>query len=269
LRAQFILFHKMPNLTFELFEAICDELRTESPCVLTEDIFSAGQLEELQLYYGETTPEGAFAKALKWLEAHFSAKGSRLPFGYDPRSWTFWQQDQKFIEFLTSACSIRGRPLPDAKRFETAVCKRLEGKLTGHLHCVGWPRNTKTKVAEFNAYLEQLGFEENALEAQDKDGGFDIIWLPPLGAVPIRPLVSLQCKNSSFDRDEAYKSVGQAMRSFERHSHMSGPANYLCCVVFNDYIDESYKGKARGWNFVPLGLSDLSGLVTGIQAEYL
>lgn len=199
------------------------------------------------------------------LAGHFGSKGARIPFGYDLNTWRFWGQDQDFIRFVSNARSIRGSGNPFARKFEAQACVRLSRRLTGLLEHVGFPRKKAKKRTQFTAHLKGLGFGDDVLDPKDKDGGLDILWLPPLGAVPIRPVVSLQCKNSSFDRDEAFKSASQAQRTILRHTHMRAPGTYILAVIFNDYIDQAFEGKAKGWGFVPLGLSDLAPLLTNVQ----
>jgi len=259
----------MPNLKFELFELICDELRARSERIITESILSADQLEELKDTYAASDDLTAMKKALEDLSEHFKSKGARIPFGYDLGTGRFWRLDAEFIKFVSDVRSIRGSGLPAAKKFEIQTCNRLSRRLTGLLHQVGAPRKKNKTRAQFVAYLKKLGFGADVLEAKDKDGGFDIIWLPPLGAIPLRPVVSIQCKNSSFNREEAFASVGQAQRSIMRHSHMRASGTYMLGVVFNDYIDQTFEGRAKGWGFVPLGLSDLTALRNSVDSVFL
>lgn len=254
---------------FELFEIICNELRTRDERIITESAFSPEQLEELKGEYEVPTEQAALREALKDVDAHFTSKGSSTPFKYDLKTGRFWKKDPDYIKFISDARSVRGTGLPAAKWFEIQACDRLSRRLTGGLHLVGFPRKKRRTRVEYLTYLKKLGFSHDCLEPMDKDGGFDIIWFPPLGAIPINPVVSLQCKNSSFDRDEAFKSAGQAERSIHRHTNMRAPGTYMLGVIFNDYIDQSFEGKACGWNFVPLGLSDLALSRNGIYTESL
>lgn len=259
----------MPNLKFELFEIICDELRNRTERIITESVLSVDQLAELKDAYAASTDQSAMEKALKDLSVHFKSKGARIPFGYDLRTGRFWKQDADYVKFVSNARSIRGSGLPTAKTFEIQTCDRLSRRLTGLLHQVGAPRKKNKTRAQFVAHLKKLGFGADVLEPKDKDGGFDIIWLPPLGAIPLRPIVSLQCKNSSFDREDAFKSVGQAQRSIMRHTHLRASGTYMLGVVFNDYIDQTFEGRAKGWGFVPLGLSDLAVLQNSMDSIFL
>jgi hypothetical protein len=254
---------------FELFELICSELDTQRERVITETVLSWEQREDLAREQGATSDREAMERGLKSVSLHFVSKGARLPFNYDLTSGRFIAEDIGFIRFIALARSTRGSGLPAAKHFEIQTWRRLSLRATGQLHLVGAPRKRKRRRAEFLGYLQQLGFGANVLEANDKDGGFDILWLPPLGAVPIRPVVSLQCKNSSFDREEAFESVAQAERSLHRHTNMGAPGTYLCCVIFNDYIDDTYEGRACGWHFVPLGLSDMASLGNPLEVVTL
>ncbi len=259
----------MPNLKFELFELICDELRTRSERIITESVLSADQLEELKDAYTASDDQAALEKALKDLGDHFKSKGARIPFGYDLATGRFWRHDADFIKFVSNARSIRGSGLPAAKKFEIQTCDRLSRRLTGLLHQVGAPRKKNKTRTQFVTHLKKLGFGADVLEPKDKDGGLDIIWLPPLGSIPLRPVVSLQCKNSSFDHEEAFASVGQAQRSIMRHTHMRASGTYMLGVVFNDYIDQTFEGRAKGWGFVPLGLSDLAALQNSVDSVFL
>lgn len=255
--------------TFSLFETICDELRLRDEVIISETIFSRDILDELCDEYAESSPFRAIHKAVDELTKHFALRQSSLPFGFDPKAMRFWAEDRAFIQFISDVASIRGRPLPEAREFEIATCRQLEKRLSGLLHHVGAPRKLKRTVQEFSLHLQELGFDKNVLDPHDQDGGLDILWFPPLGAIPIRPMVSVQCKNSSFNREDATNSAGQAVRTIERHSHMRGAGKYICCVVFNDYIDRTFLGRSTGWIFVPLGLSDLAPIRQTVQAVYL
>ncbi len=250
----------MMSPKFELFELICSELVTQPERVITETVLSWEQREDLAAEQDAASDLRAMEKALESISQHFLSKGCQIPFSYDLATGRFVAEDLGFIRFIAFARSIRGSGLPAAKHFEIQAWQRLAMRVTGQLHLVGAPRKQKRRRAEFQRHLDQLGFGPNALEANDRDGGFDILWLPPLGSVPLQPIVSLQCKNSSFDRQEAFQSVAQAERTLHRHTNMGAPGTYLCCVIFNDYIDEAYDGRASGWHFVPLGLSDMASV---------
>ena len=244
------------NPIFELLEFICLELTARSETIIPGDDLPPGLLEDLKDRYDESLDGPAFAKALNELEQHFAAKGSTLPFFFSTTTGEFRVRENEYVTFIAFAANARGLDGPHAVEFEIQITKRLANRLTGALHRVGSPRSRNNKKKDFTKYLQGLGFEKNCLESRDQDGGLDILWLPPLGKIPIRPVVSLQCKNSSFSMKEANASVGRAHTTLQRHSHIRGH-NALYFVVFNDYIDESYKDRSRGWAFIPLGLSDL------------
>jgi hypothetical protein len=139
----------------------------------------------------------------------------------------------------------------------------LSGRVYGEVHRVGSPRDTKRSRDAFNAHLQKLGFTKPVALGREKDGGFDILWLLPLGAIPHRPIVSVQCKNGEFSMEEADKSNGASRRSLGQHGGLQ-PGVHVLCVLFNDYIC-ARKLTAKQLDFVPLGLSDvaqLSGPVT-------
>jgi len=132
---------------------------------------------------------------------------------------------------------------------------------------VGWPRTTSRKAVEFNAYLRRFGFDGRVILGKEKDGGLDILWMPPLGAVPHRLVVSIQCKNSSYDVDAADKSFGGASRSLGCHRGLQAQV-HVSCVLFNDYIERRRLGK-KPFNYVVLGLSDLAALQQQVTIQTL
>lgn len=251
------------NPAFELFETICQELTAGDTTIIPDQGASPtgradvnpALISDLKNRYAETVDKKAFERALGELGEHFHGKDSALPFDFDTETGEFRATDKEYIGFIASAANKRGLGGADAKEFEVQIVERLAKRLTGGVHRVGAPRTQHNKKKDFVKFLKTLGFDEECLEPRDKDGGLDILWLPPLGSCPIRPVVSLQCKNASFNADDANASVGRAHTTLQRHSHVRGH-NGLYFVVFNDYIDKSYIGRARGWAFIPLGLSD-------------
>jgi len=252
---------------FDLFEAICQELAVREPMIIPEDSIDDGLLEDLKLYYRETSDRRAFDRALADIRTHFKGKGSPLPFEFSADTNEFRVADREYITFISFASARRG-VTAGAQEFEVQTLERLRRRLTGAIHRVGWPRNIHRTRREFEQYLGKLGFDRGCIEPTDRDGGFDILWMPPLGTVPLRPVISVQCKNSSFDERDANESVGRAYRTLQRHSHIRGH-NHVLFVVFNDYIDERFVGRARGWAFVPLGLTDLGEVVTPVEGHVL
>ena len=244
---------------FELFENVCAELATRPVQTISEDDLDPGLLEDLKLYFDETSDAAAYKNALAAIEAHFGERDASLPYSVSLELREFQVADPSYIEFVASARANRSVGGAGAKEFEAQTLRRLRTRLTGDLRRVGQPRDRRKTRLELVAYLQQLGFERNVLQGNDKDGGLDILWLPPLGAVPLRPVVSLQCKNAFFNEDEANASVGRASRTLSRHSHLR--SDHLKFVVFNDYIDrDRFQGRAAGWPFIPLGLTDLAHL---------
>jgi hypothetical protein len=257
------------NATFDLFEEICVELRDKEESVLVDNDFSPATLQGVKRWAKETATTSAMAKALDYLTKHFQARGSELPFSYDLTNGRFTALNREFINFVSDAQNLRGIP-KESRDFEVATSKHVAKRLTGILRRVG-ARRTKHKTRkQFAAYLvKEFGFEEGVLVGKDQDGGFDILWFPPLGAFPFRAIVSLQCKNSPYNKDEGLKSVGRAKQTLNRHSYARAEECHLHCVIYNDYIDEGIMGHARHAGFVPLGLSDLAPLTTPMSLEQL
>jgi len=257
------------NPAFDLFEEICDELGDKDEAVLTDSDFSAATLQSVQQCFRETAPKSAIAKALNYLEKHFDARGSSLPFNYDLATGIAKVTDRSFVDFVSNAQGQRSST-KESKDFEAATTRHLASRLTGVVRRVGSPRKKHNSAKKLAAYLmSQFSFRKGVLAGPDKDGGLDILWFPPLGAFPFRAIVSIQCKNSLYNRDDGFKSVGRAKQTLSRHSHASAEETHLHCVVYNDYIDENVRDHARDAGFVPLGLSDLAPLVSPVSLELL
>ena len=258
------------NSVFEFFEVLCAELAgREDVQVLDEsNIGDDTLIEDLKKAFHQTDPAKAFDRGVNAIAAHFVEKDAKLPFSYDLPTRQFTPLDLEYLNFIALARGYRGSGA-NSKHFETQTLHRLCKRLTGSLRCIGHPRDSRRRKAEFLSYLKDLGFNDNALEPYDKDGGFDILWLPPLGTIPLRPIVSIQCKNSSFNESDAAASTERSARTFTRHSHLRR-CGTMHLVVFNDYIDNrDYVGRATGWGFLPLGLSDLAQAVTLEHREVL
>lgn len=257
------------NPAFELFEEICAELRGEDESVLIEDDFSLTTLQSVKRWAKEAAATSALAKALHYLHRHFEARGSELPFHYDLTTGRVRTLNREYVDFVSEAQDQRSIP-KESRQFELATSKHISGKLTGILWRVGSPRTkykTRQRLAEY--LMSEAGFEKGVLVKNDKDGGFDILWFPPLGAFPFRATVSIQCKNALYNRNDGLQSVGRAKQTLRRHTHAKAEECHLHCVIYNDYIDEGVISHARDVGFVPLGLSDLAPLVTQMRLKQL
>jgi hypothetical protein len=249
------------NPTFELFEEICAELRGQQESVLIDDDFSPATLRSVKRWARETSSTAAVTKALLYLRKHFAARGSALPFNYDLATGRVTAINRDYIDFVSDAEDQRSIE-KESKDFEVATANHIARRLTGILRRVGSPRTKHKTREEFAKYLvKEFNFEEGVLVKNDKDGGFDILWFPPLGAFPLRAIVSIQCKNSPYNRDEGFKSVGRAKQTLSRHPYARAEECHLHCVLYNDYIDERIVEHARHAEFIPLGLSDLAPLI--------
>jgi hypothetical protein len=257
------------NPAFDLFEEICAELSGREESVLIDEDFSPATLESVRSWLREPVTTAAVGKALDYLREHFEARGSALPFTYDLTTGRVTVLNRDYIEFVSSAQEQRSIA-KESKDFEVATSKHLASRLTGIVCRVGSPRGRHKSRAKLAAYLVgEFSFNKGVLVGSDKDGGLDILWFPPLGAFPFRAIVSIQCKNSLYDRDEGFRSVGRAKQTLKRHSHASAEENHLHCMVYNDYVDERVIEHARDAEFVPLGLSDLAPLTTSVSLDQL
>jgi hypothetical protein len=250
----------MLSPTFRFFELVCSELCTQPSVVITREDLAisdadAPMLDELKQEYEVSTSAEAIEAAVKFLHTHFKAKGSILPFAYDTQTGRFELIDLEFMQFVEQMGSIRSLG-KRSREFEVQVADWLSRKVTGNLHRVGFPRDTKKKAIDFRAHLRTLGFNNGVLLGSEKDGGLDLLWELPLGSVPHRPIVSVQCKNGEYNIGQADLSIGAGSRSFACHIGLQ-PTVHVTCVLFNDYIYSEILIN-KPFNFVPLGLSDLS-----------
>ncbi len=261
----------MPKFSsiFAFFEVVAEELSSEPSRVIARSDSRFGEegtllFEELKAETQTSSSEDAIRAAVEWLDKHFRGKGSSLPFSYDPDSGRFTALDVPYLQFIERMKAIRtiGK---QSQQFELEVMEKLRGRVTGSLHRVGFPRTQRPRRAEFNAYLKTIGFAEDVALGKEKDGGLDILWALPIGTIPHRPIVSVQCKNSEFDMADGDVSVGAGNRSLGQHRRLQ-PSVHVPCVLYNDYLyPEVVTPKAM--NFVPLGLTDLSPMVNMVTAE--
>jgi hypothetical protein len=256
---------------FEFFEVIAEELSTENSRVLTRSDLQIRDedsplLDELKREMNANSTEEAIQRAVAALKTHFEAKGAQLPFDYDAATGRFSARDAQFLSFIKDMSSIRS-VAKRSRDFEYGVAERLGQRATGSVHRVGHPRDTKKKSKDFNAHLRTLGFARPVLLGREKDGGLDILWLLPLGTIPHRPIVSVQCKNGKFNIGEADASIGAGSRSFSQHAGLQ-PSVHVPCVLFNDYIEPTGL-TTKQLNFVPLGLTDLAPLQQNIAVEFI
>lgn len=243
---------------FDFFETVCRELEGKESVVLTRDDFGPAEtdgtlIEDLEIEMGISDSPQAIKAAVEALTKHFELKGGRLPFEYDVPTGRFKTRDADYIAFVAQMSGNRGVGR-ESKQFEVGCSDWISRRLQGDVHRVGWPRSRNKKRDQFVKHLKGLGFGDDVAYGKEKDAGFDIVWLPPLGSVPRRLVVSIQCKNGEYDLGEADKSVGAVTRSFNVHEGLDKGV-HVPCVLFNDYItEESLPHKPM--NFLPLGLSD-------------
>lgn len=255
---------------FEFFEIVAEELVTSSPSFITPtSISSLGAssiLDDLRDELEVTTHADAITAAVEKLRKHFEGKDAATPFDYDPTIAKFTAIDLPFLQFVSEMKGIRSIGTR-SRDFECTVATRLQLRAKGAIHRVGHPRDTKKLRKEFNLHLKKLGFRKPVLLGKDKDGGLDIIWQLPLGTVPHRPFISVQCKNAKFDMAVADASTGSGSRSLSQHEGLQAVV-HVPCVFFNDYLYPELLGRKQ-LQFVPLGLTDLAVLSNTVSLDLI
>ena len=261
----------MPTPLFEFFEVIAEELSTTPSTVITPDSLRPKEkgsilLDQLARQMKAGSADDAIERAVKGLREHFRLKDSKLPFDYEARTGLFTATDADFLGFVDAMRGIRSINTR-SRDFECTVATWLGKRVTGAVHRVGHPRDTKKKSKEFNKHLRTLGFQGPVLLGKEKDGGLDILWMLPLGTQPHRPLVSVQCKNGVFKMEAADISLGAGTRSLSQHGRLQAGV-HVPCVLFNDYLSPDIM-TSKQMNFVPLGLSDLAAMETKVSVELI
>jgi hypothetical protein len=211
----------MRSVLFDFFEMVAEELSTGKSRIITREDLKIDDeestlLADLKREMKAASTEEAFQKAVDGLREHFKSKGAKLPFDYDSANGRFTAIDDEFLGFVNAMSSIRSLG-KKSRSFECCVAQRLGKRASGSIHRVGHPRDRKKTKVEFNNYLKSLGFSRPVSLGKDKDGGFDILWLLPIGTIPHKPIVSVQCKNGKFEMSVADVSVGAGSRSFSQH----------------------------------------------------
>jgi hypothetical protein len=261
----------VPEPLFEFFEIIAVELSGTESKVITDEDFRINKdvsplSEVLMKKLKAASVEATIPCAVNELQKHFEAKGANLPFSYDSQTGRFTATDSEFLSFVTEMKDMRS--ISNRSRdFECGVAGRLRSRATGTIHRVGHPRDKKKLQRQFNRYLRKLGFDQPVCLGREKDGGFDVLWLLPIGTIPHRPIVSVQCKNGEFEMDGADKSVAAAKRSFGQNHHLQ-PSVHVPCVIFNDYLHPQ-RLTQKPLEFVPLGLSDLASLKQSVSVDLI
>src|SRR5205823_5476382 len=223
-------------------------------------------LEQLTREMKASDADDAIRRAVNALENHFKSKDSKLPFAFDSQTNLFTIIDQDFLGLIKNMSSIRSIS-KRSRDFECTVAEWLGKRATGAIHRVGHPRDTKKKSKDFNKHLQTLGFKNPVLLGREKDGGLDILWLLPLGTLPHRPLVLVQCKNGEFKMEAADVSLGAATRSLGQHGRLQATV-HVPCVLFNDYLYPDIV-TTKQMNYIPLGLSDLAARETKISVHLI
>jgi len=261
----------MPAPVFEFFEVIAEELSAAPNTIITQDDLRPKNIDSILLegltkQMGAANAADAIDRAVDSLRKHFESKESTLPFNYDSATGQFGATDPDFLAFVKEMSSIRSISTR-SRDFECTVAEWLAKRATGAVHRVGHPRDLKKKSKDFNQHLRGLGFKEPVLLGQEKDGGLDILWLLPLGTLPHRPMVVVQCKNGEFKMEAADASVGAATRSLGQHGRLLANV-HVPCVLFNDYLYPEII-TTKQMNYVPLGLSDLAAMQKQISVELI
>lgn len=238
--------------SFSAFETMVEEASNRGG----EWLFEYGEIErigDLQDEFEVANPRDAIKSLKIYIEKYFKERGliPVVEIGLDPPRAKIVSNDS--ARFLLDAKKLRGVKR-EGKEFENLVARQLSGKLTGQIINVGYPRKNN-KSAIFKQRLKELGVDVKKLK-HVKDGGLDVIWLPPLGKKSEIPFVNFQCKNTEVFGNDVKVSVLDARKTWSRHKRLSESV-FLIFVVANTYLTPKMVDDANGRGYVCLGLPEL------------
>ena len=238
--------------SFSAFEALVEESCNRGGSWLFE-YEEIDRMGELQREFKVASPEKAIEELKGFIDNYFKERGVEpvIEITLTPPSARITSNGG--ANFILAAKNLRGSKKA-AKRFEDLVARQLAAKLTGQIMSVGYPRNNKA-ISAFREELKQLGVDATGLKKM-KDGGLDIIWIPPLGKKSEIPFVNFQCKNTETVGNDVKSSVSDARKTLNRHEIFNGE-DFLIFVVANTYLSGDTIEDSGGRRYICIGLPEL------------
>jgi hypothetical protein len=237
--------------SFSIFELMTEEAFNRGG----EWLFQYDELEragELQKEFKAKTTKEAIQALKPFLEQYFTERNVEQVIEITLAPPKVKILSAEGAQFILASKALRGNP-QSGKRFEDLVACQLSRKLTGQVMSVGYRQ--RNGVPKFRAALKDLGIDLSGV-THLKDGGLDVIWLPPLGKKSEIPFLNFQCKNTETIGDDVKGSVSDARKSFHSH-HLFKPEDFLIFAVFNTYLDPKKVKDSKGRGCVYLGLPEL------------
>lgn len=237
--------------SFSIFELMTEEATNRGG----EWLFEYDELDragELQNEFKIKTLEGAIRALKPFLEQYFAERNIEQVIEI-----TLTPPKVKILsvagaKFILASKALRGNS-KSGKRFEDLVANQLSRKLNGQVMSVGYRQ--RQGVAAFRSTLKELGVDLTGAKYL-KDGGLDVIWLPPLGKKSEIPFMNFQCKNTETIGDDVKGSVSDARKHLHSHQ-LFRPDDFLIFAVFNTYLDPKMVKDSKGRGCVYLGLPEL------------
>lgn len=238
--------------SFSAFETMVEEALNRGGKWLFE-FEEIDRIGELQTQFKVRNPALAI-KALKSFIRKYFEERRLLPvleITLDPPAVRIFSREG--AEFLMAAKALRGDKTA-GKQFEDLVAKRLAAKLTGRVMNVGYPRR-HCPTADYMEQLRELGIDASKFK-KIKDGGMDVIWIPPLGKKSEIPFLNFQCKNTEVIGNDVKISLNDFRRTSNRHELFTN-SEFLVFIVVNTYLDKRLIEASSKRGYVCLGLPEL------------
>ena len=237
--------------SFSIFELMTEEATNRGG----EWLFQYDELDragELQKQFKVKSVEAAIRALKPFLEQYFRERNVEQVIEISLAPPKVKILSTEGAKFILDSMSLRGKAKA-GKSFEDLVASQLSRKLTGQVMSIGYRQ--RQGVPAFRNTLKELGIDlTNAKHL--KDGGLDVIWLPPLGKKSEIPFLNFQCKNTETIGDDVKGSVSDARKHLHSH-HLFRPDDFVVFAVFNTYLDPKMVKDSKGRGCVYLGLPEL------------
>jgi hypothetical protein len=237
--------------SFHIFELMTEEASNRGG----EWLFQYDELEragELQKEFKAKTTTEAVEKLKPFLDQYFTERNLEplIEITLSPPKAKIVSTEA--ARFILASKALRGNS-KRGKEFEDLVADQLCQKLRGQVMSVGYRQ--QGGISAFRNELKSLGVDLAGVKYV-KDGGLDVIWLPPLGKKSEIPFASFQCKNTETIGDDIKSSISDARKTLKRH-HLFMPNDFPLFVVINTYLDQKAIRDSDGRGCTYLGLPEL------------
>jgi hypothetical protein len=254
---------------FRVLEKLIDETLSRGTFYFDDKDIGDVEIIELQEEFDVSTAEEAIEECMRYLSEYFDKRCVQNPIDITLRPATAQLINRSDAEFILAVRDLRGKKeKPKCKEFENLVARQLEKKLTGRIFNVGDPRVDK-RLVKFKELLVELGLDTSEMSSRMRDGGLDILWVPPLGADNMTPIVAFQCKNAVVPGNDIKVSASDALATMGNHRIFRSQGQQIVFSVVNTFLEDSVLLKAKSRQYAFLGLAELLQATSPITLSLL